>query len=346
MNLTSRVLQIADPLWEEAWVDGLPVVPPTPERVMVMLAGTDRQPDELLGLVPPRMGKATVEKVAINAVMAGCKPEYLPVVLAAVEAVLHADFNLNGVIATTHCCTPLIVVNGPIVSRIDLSGGTNCFGQGFRANATIGRVLRLVLHNIGGAEPGLTDKATFGHPGKYTYCIAENELRSPWPSFAAERGFAAHTNTVTVFAAEAPHSVSDHVSLHGKGIATTFADSMATMGSNNMYAAGETMVVVSPEHVTTLHGDGWSKDDLRAFLFEHARRSVRDLKRGGMFSEEFRRRYWPRWIGPDDDDAMVPVVRRPEDIHVVVAGGDAGKFSMVIPGWGDFGTRAITLPVR
>lgn len=345
-TLQTRRLDIGDPLWEEAWVDGLPVVPPTPERVEAMLGGTTRDPAELVAVLPPRKGRATVEKIAINAVLAGCRPEYLPVLIAAVEAVADPAFNLNSIIATTHCCTPLIVVNGPVARRIGVNAGANCFGQGWRANATIGRALRLVMHNIAGAFPATVDMSTFGHPGKYTYCIAENEAVNPWQPLHADRGMPRGSDAVTVFAAEAPHSANDHVSVHGRGLSVTIADTMATLGNNNMYGAGEIMVVLSPEHVRSLVQTGWGKEDFRAFLFERARRPIADLKLGGMFSEEFRRAYWPKWVNVEDDAERVPIVRRPDDILIVVAGGEVGKFSMVIPGWGDFGTRAITKPIQ
>src|SRR6266852_2951714 len=201
----------------ESWIDkgvtdGLPVVPPTRERVERMLAGSTRAREELIGEVAPNYGRATAEKVAINAVMAGCRPDYLPVVLAAVEAACEPAFNLHGMSTSTHFSAPLIVVNGPIRERIGLNCSFGVFGPGYRANATIGRALRLVMINVGGAKPGETSMSTFGHPGRYTYCIAENEEASPWRPYHASHGCPEGSSAVTLFAGEAPHGISDHAS--------------------------------------------------------------------------------------------------------------------------------------
>jgi len=196
-------------IWFDKGVtDGLPVVPPTRERVERMLAGSGRPRDELLGTMPPNYGRLTVEKAAINAVLAGCRPEYLPVVVAAAESACDPAFNLHGVATSTHFAAPLIVVNGPIRTRIGLNSAFGVFGPGYRANATIGRALRLLMINVGGARPGEISMSTFGHPGRYTYCIAENEEASPWPPFHASRGFPAEVSTVTLFAGEGPHGIS------------------------------------------------------------------------------------------------------------------------------------------
>lgn len=341
LDLHSETVATQDPLWQEGWADGLPVVPPTRHRVEEMLSATSRNAQDVLGLVAPNDGAATVEKVAINAVMAGCLPKCFPVVMAAVEAAADPAFNLNGVQATTHNAAPLIVVSGPVAREIGMNAEGNCFGQGNRANATIGRALRLILLNVGGGYPHTVDKSTFGHPGKYTYCIAENDVENPWEPLHLNRGITASESAVTVLACEAPHSVSDHVSADGRGILTTIADSLATMGSNNMYAMGEAIVVAGPEHASTLREDGWDRRSVQEFVYEKARRSIRELSRGGMFSPEFRRAYWPRWIDETDPDEMVPVVRSPSDILLTIAGG-TGKFSLVIPGWGDFGTKAVS----
>ena len=239
-------------LFDSGWTDGLPVVPPTPRTVQRMLTGTTRQPEELIGRIPPKGGRATVEKIAINAVMAGCKPAYLPVVITAVEALLDDRCNARGVQCSTHISTPLVIVNGPIVQALGINSGHNVFGQGWRANATIGRAVKLVLVNLGGAIPGVTDKATFGHPGKFTYCIAENEPANPWEPLHVERGFAHDESTVTVFGAEAPHNINNHWSATPHGLLQTIADSMATLGSNHLYLGGESIVVLSPEHADVL----------------------------------------------------------------------------------------------
>src|SRR3989441_4855449 len=196
-------------IWFEKGVsDGLPVIPPTRERVERMLAGTRRERDDLLGAMPPNYGRLTVEKAAINAVLAGCRPDYLPVVIAAAECACDPAFNLHGVATSTHFSAPLVLVNGPIRPRIGLNSSFGVFGPGYRANATIGRALRLLMINIGGVRPGEISMSTFGHPGRYTYCIAENEEASPWPPFHASRGFPAEVSTVTLFAGEGPHGIS------------------------------------------------------------------------------------------------------------------------------------------
>lgn len=349
VTLRSRRLEAADDteaielFFARGWTDGLPIVPPTEERVEEMLSTLGRDPGEVVAIMAPRYGKATLEKIAINAVMAGCRPAYFRVVVTAIEAIADEAFNLNGVQATTHVVAPLCIINGPIRQALEINSGTNCFGQGWRANATIGRAVRLCMMNIGGGLPGLTDKATFGQPGKYTYCVAENEETSPWEPLHVERGFRPEQSTITVFAAEAPHNVSDHTSPRAQGILTTLADTMATMGNNNMYKAGEMLVVIGPEHAATIAAEGWSKHDVKSFLFQEARRPVGELTRGGEYYGDVTwEKYWPQGIDRNDPTARIPVVNRPEDLLVIVAGGAAGRFSLVIPGWGAHGIQAVT----
>ncbi len=353
VTLQSRRIEAADHseaielFYARGWTDGLPVVPPTEERVEAMLSAVNRDPGEVVGILAPRYGKATLEKIAINAVMAGCEPAYFAVVVAAIEAITDEAFNLNGVQVTTHVAAPLLIINGPVRRALKINAGPNCFGQGNRANATIGRAVRLCMINIGGGVPGLTDESTFGHPGKYTYCTAENEEISPWEPLHVERGFHPEQSTVTVFAAEAPHNVSDHTSRSARGILTTVADTMATMGNNTMYRRGEMAVVIGPEHATTIAADGWHKQDVKAFLYQEARRPVGELTRAGEYYGDITwQRYWPRWVDRNDPSARIPVVDRPEDLLVMVAGGTAGRFSLVIPGWGAHGTRAVTKVVH
>ena len=325
------------------WTDGLPVVPPTEGRVLRMLAGTRRGPEETVAWIPPRRGRATVERIAINAVMAGCRPEYMPVLMAAVEALADPAFNLNGVQVTTHVTGPLLIVNGPVVRELDINSGPNVFGPGWRANATIGRAVRLILLNIGGAKPGVLDRSTLGHPGKYTYCIAENEAVSPWEPFHVSRGCRTDESAVTVFAAEAPHSVTNHVSPDARGVLTSIADSLATLGSNNMYVMGEAGVVIGPEHAATMKKDGLSRRDVQEFLFQRARRRLADLTFHGAYGKIYNRN-WPAWVDRENPNEMVPAVERPEDFLVLVAGGQAGRFSAVIPGWAHW-SRAVTRPI-
>jgi hypothetical protein len=338
MQTPDDLTDVMELLDAAGWTDGLPVVPPTPRNVQRMLAQTKRPPDELIGRIPPQGGRATVEKIAINAVLAGCKPEYLPVVIAAVEALLDDRCNTRGVQCSTHIASPLVIVNGPIVKALGINAGHNVFGQGWRANATIGRAVKLILVNLGGAIPGVTDKATFGHPGKYTYCIAENEEANPWEPLHVERGFARAESTVTVFGAEAPHNINNHWSHTPRDLLRTIASAMVSLGSNHLYLGGESFVVLGPEHAALLAAAGWTKADVRAFLYEQARQPLAQLKLGGMYGPETRRNLWPRWIDHEDPGEMVPIARRPDDLVILVAGG-AGRHSLYLPGWG---SRSVT----
>jgi len=323
-------------IMEQGWGDGLPVIPPTAERVRCMLAGVRREPDELVAVLPPRLGQTTVERVAVNAIMAGALPEHLPVILAAVEAVADPVFNLQAVQTTTHPCSPLIIVNGPIAGRLGINAAGNALGQGARANAAIGRALRLVLQNIGGARPGREDRATHGHPGKFAYCLAENEAASPWEPLSIERGFSREDSTVTVCASEGPHNVNDHGSTTAEGILATVAGSAASVGSNNIYLGGEPLVVLGPEHAATVAAAGWSKDDFRRALWERARVPI------GRFAPENLERFatiYPEGFKDAPAEALAPIAREWRDIMVIVAGG-AGKHSAVIPTFGM--TRSVT----
>lgn len=312
---------------EWGWTDGLPIVVPTRERVAAMCNGATRYPLEILGSLMPRNAPATVQKVAINAVMAGCVPEHMPVLLAAVEAVQDPEFNLFAVQTTTHPCGVLLIVHGPIASELGMNGGHNCFGQGNRANATLGRALRLILQNIGGSLPGETDKATQGTPAKYTWCFAENEAESPWPSFRESLGFDPSESCVTVVGAEGPHNVNDHGSSAGESILNTMAQTMATVGNNNIYVGGDTYVVFGPEHARTIADSGYSREDVQQYLYDNARVSVDRISDQKL--EEL-----TSWGGYGDQleawGGRIPLVRGVDQIRVLVAGG-AGKHSAWIP---------------
>lgn len=329
--------------YDQGWAaDGLPVVPPTPERVETMLTGTGRDPQELLGMVPPRMAKATVEAVAINAVMAGCRPEYLPVILAAVEAMLDDSFNLNGVQSTTHPCAPLMIVSGPVAQRIGVNGKANVFGSGFRANATIGRAIRLILLNLGGGTPDVGDKSVLGHPGKYSFCIAENDADSPWAPFHTDRGFRPEEEVVTVFACDAPQAILGglfHIGEHLK-----------SPGTNNMQYGGEMLVVLGVQVAQRVAKRGWNKDDVRQYLFEHGRTPLHNLwgKSGTAFTAERgggEAERWPRWLDLEDGNTLIPAARKPEYIHLMVAGNNAADFCAWLPGWGYMGGQAVSRKV-
>lgn len=323
------------------WGDGLPVVPPTDVRVRRMLAYCDRPWNEPIAKVAPRYGEATPLRLAANAVMAGCEPRYFPVFMLAIEAMCEEPFNLYGIQATTHLCAPLVIVNGPVARELDINCGRNAFGPGHRANATIGRAIRLALLNIGGATPGVGDMSTFGAPSKYSYVVAENEAASPWPPLHVERGFPAEASTVTVVGAECPHNVNDHESLTAEGILTTIAGTMGVTGANDVYYAAQPVVVMAPEHARTVADGGYSRSDARRFLQQHAH-----LPLGKFSKENIERRLrvtWKERYANAAMDAPVFLVQNAEDIIIAVIGG-AGKHSAYIPTFG--ATRAVTRALK
>jgi hypothetical protein len=327
--------------FDKGVTDGLPVVPPTRERVERMLGGTRRDRSEVIGEMAPNYGRLTIEKVAINAVMAGCRPDYLPVVIAAAECACDPAFNLHGVATSTHFSAPLIIVNGPIRARIGLNASFGVFGPGFRANATIGRALRLLMINIGGARPGEISMSTFGHPGRYTYCIAEHEEASPWPPYHVEDGLPPQASAVTLFAGEAPHGISDHASRTARSLAGSLAWSMVGLWNSKHFPLySHTLLLVGPEHARTFGDEGWSKDDLKRHVQEVVRRPYRELLPDEDHGEGTNLRFGKT---PPAPESLVPKFRSVEEIHVVVAGGTAGRFSMAVPGW--LGTKNGSRPV-
>jgi hypothetical protein len=319
---------------EQKWSDGLPIIPPTEEAVEDMLTGTGRAPADIIAAVPPLFGEATIEKIAINAVMAGCLPEYLPVIITAIEAVCEKQFNLYAVQATTHPAAVLLIINGPIAKQLDINSKAGVFGPGWRSNATIGRAVRLILMNIGGGVPGRIDMATQGQPSKYTFCIAENEDETPWEPLHVERGFKASTNTVTVAAAENPHNINEHCGISAEEILTTIAGTITTMGNNNVISqSGEPIIVLGPEHAATIAGSGFSKMDVKAYIHKTAR--IPRCK----FHLRARQHYFPSFA----EEALIPVTPEKESIMIVVAGGP-GKHSSFIPTFSD--SRTVTKEVK
>ncbi len=325
-----------DALYRLGITDGLPVVPPTEERVRRMLAGTRRDRDESLGMMGPGYGQATIEKIAVNAVMAGCRPEYMPVLIAACEAMLDEAFNLYGINATTHPVTPMLVINGPAVGALRVNSGYNCMGQGWRANATIGRAIRLILVNIGGGTPGLGDRATHGTPAKFSFCLGENEMASPWEPLHVRRGFEPGVSTVTVHGSEAPHEINNHTSETGQGVLETFRSTVSTLGHNNSYLGqGEVAICVGPEHADTIARDGIGIREIQSFLYANAGNRLSALN--GILRDNYDA--MGRFDRDDHRDPFVPLVSAPEDYLLFVAGG-VGKHSMAMPSFGL--TRAIT----
>ena len=318
--------RVNDYFYERGWTDGLPIVPPTETRIKAMLLGMPgHDADELISIVPPKMGRATMRQIAVNAVMAGCRPAYLPVVVAALQAVSDPQYGLAHRQTTTHAGAPLIIVNGPLVERLKINCGRGLFGPGWRANATIGRALRLILVNIGGAGPDV-DASQTGHPGKYTYCIAEYEKANPWGPLHVERGFKSGQSVVTVVNAEAPHSMTENIQTDPLEIMRTFASSMATLGVNNLYSQGHPVLVLGIEHTQHIASAGWSKKDVKEALFELARQPWGAMKnRGKSKGPRF-----PDSVDRSDDNSMVPIVCEADDLIVIVGGGAGGK-SMFLP---------------
>jgi hypothetical protein len=343
IHLASRRIE-SPPLEDEmetcfaqGWTDGLPVVPPTEVRVVRMLEGTKRSPDELVGIIPPNQAPCTVEKVVINAVMAGCKPEYLPVVLAAVEAACLDEFCLHGLLATTYFSGPVVIVNGPISRAIDMNSGVNALGQGNRANATIGRALQLVVRNVGGGRPGEIDRAALGNPGKYTFCFAEDESGSPWESLSVERGFPEGTSTVTLFAGDGVQAVVDQLSRTPESLARTFALCLRTVAHPKIPMAADAVLVVSPEHGNIFRQAGWTKARLKEELEKLLQISGKELVRGAL------------GIAEGIPEAMLEMTLpkfRPGGLTLVHAGGTAGRFSAIIGGWVASGPRGSQLVTK
>lgn len=316
---------------EKPWSDGLPVVTPTVARVQRMLAATKRDPEELLGHIPPAMGPATVRSVAIHALMAGCKPEYLPLLLGAIPLLLRKELNLNGVQGTMGPVAPLMIVNGPYAKQIGLHGGNGCFGPGFRANASIGRAIRLILFNLGGAMPGGASATVFASPLRYSACLTEHVDASPWETLAVSRGYASTDNVITCAMVEAPHVCHDDVSEEPNRLLIGIADSMHSMGSFNIVMSNSDMVVaMSPEHAGICARAGMTRADVHQKLAGLAGRKLRDLKGGGQ---------WRRGRGAqcgydvDNDEIFVHAIKKPEYLQLIVAGGN-GPQTAVCYGWG------------
>jgi len=317
------------------WSDGLPVVPPTPERVLAMLDGTSRAQDEIVATVPPDLVPCSVEKVAINAVLAGCRPEYLPVVLAALEGACTDAFNAHGVLATTMGVGPVLIVNGPIRRALEMNAGINVFGQGHRANSTIGRALQLVIRNVGGGRPGGVDRATFGNPGKLGFCFAEDEEGSPWGPLSADLGVPDGRSAVTLFAGEGPRTIVDQLSRDPESLCRSFAACLQTVHHPKLVLAFDAILAIGPEHARVFREAGWSKAQLRERLHALLGRPAAELRRGaGGMAEGL-----PL---PEDFTGSLPKFRQ-GGLLIVHCGGGAGLFSCIIGGWasGDLGSRPV-----
>lgn len=337
--LTSRRLDVPDAFAavqayyeERGWTDGLPVVPATEDLVWEMLATSGYDPTHVLGIIQPRNARATLEKIAVNAVMAGCRPEHFPVVVAAVRAILQPEFNVAGCQATTGGAAPVIIVNGPLATQLQINGDAGCFGPGYRANAVIGRALRLVIRNMAGLIPGDMDKATLSTPGRYAFCFAENEARSPWEPRHVELGFAASTSTVTLTAVRLVYPVMESTSATGEALLQTLVEALKTVGIANYYQIGtgaQLTLVICPEHAAEMAAAGFTKSAIRQYIYQQARMPLHRLQGIAHYGS----RNWPAWIDQQNPDTLVPVASCADDIVVVVAGGD-GRHSAWLGGWG------------
>jgi hypothetical protein len=343
-TLHSRHVELAsaedefESMFIRGWTDGLPVIPPTPERVLRMLTGTTRNPQDVVAIAPPNLVQLTVEKIAINAVMAGALPEYLPWIITALEAVCNDEFNMHGVLATTMPVGPVIICNGPGTKAIGMNSGVNVFGQGNRANLTIGRAVQLTIRNVGGGKPGEVDRATHGNPGKLSFCFAEDEAGSPFGTLAEERGIAPQQNAVTVFAGEGPRCVVDQAARTPEQLTNSFAACLRATHHPKSVLSFDAILVVSPDHSRVYAEAGWGRERLLSEL--HARLQIpgAELIRGALDMAE--------GLPPKFADRTVPKFKA-GGILLAHAGGGAGLFSSVIGGWanGAMGSTPVTRPV-
>jgi peroxiredoxin len=325
--------------------DALPVVPPTQQRVEAMLKASSLAPESVIGRIPPCYGEATVEKIAANAVMAGCRPELMRVLIPLVRAVCDERFNAHGVQATTHFAAPLIMINGPVRQELGFWSKQNVFSNVARANSTLGRALQLILLNLGGARPDGIDMSALGNSGKFSFCIAENEEESPWEPLHVEKGFRRDQSALSLFAAEPPRGVSEHTAQDGETVLRAICSALATVWSYRACMRFEAVVVLCPEHVKTLHRDGFSKQQVRQFLFENtgipARYYLRnDHGEGTQLVTQYREI-------TIQGERCYQKFRDPEQIQIFVAGGTAGKFSAVLGSWstGPAGSQMVTYPI-
>ncbi|MBM11309.1 MAG: hypothetical protein CL759_04440 [Chloroflexi bacterium] len=336
-TVSDQYLSIQDLCWEKGWTDGLPVVPPTESSVLDMLSAMPGDHSVPLGRIEPSNSLVTLEKLAVNAVMAGCLPEYFPVVVASMKAALDQDFNLGGHAATTGGAAQVIIVNGTIAGRLGISGDAGCFGPGYRANATIGRALRLAVRNIGDLIPGVMDKATQSTPGRYSFCFAENEEQSPWEPHHVTLGFPEQASVVTLAGVRGVHNT---IFTSGSGIKWEpglevlhgFVSNMKAGGISNYYQTGsgaQLIIVLCPEHAVEVSNAGFTKQDIQEYIFKEARMPISEL----VGNTHYGNHNWPDWVDEDDPDYLLPIVRSQEDIAVLVAGGE-GRHSSWMAGWG------------
>ena len=343
-TLHSRHVELAsaedefESMFTRGWTDGLPVIPPTPERVLRMLTGTTRSPQDIVAIAPPNLVELTIEKIAINAVMAGALPEYLPWIITALEAVCNDEFNMHGVLATTMPVGPVIICNGPGTKAIGMNSGVNVFGQGNRANLTIGRAVQLTIRNVGGGKPGEVDRATHGNPGKLSFCFAEDEAGSPFGTLAQERGIAPQQNAVTVFAGEGPRCVVDQAARTPEQLTNSFAACLRATHHPKSVLSFDAILVVSPDHSRVYAEAGWDREKILSELYARLNIPGTELVKGAHDMAE--------GLPAKFADRIVPKFKA-GGILLAHAGGGAGLFSSIIGGWanGAMGSTPVTRPV-
>lgn len=327
------VYKVSYQFYLKKFTDGLPIIPPTQERVDKFYDFTDLNPEEIVAILPPKQGKATIEKIAINSVMAGSLPVFMPFIQNSVAAMNQEKFNLPGVNATTHPVSICIIANGPLSNEISMNSSVGCLGPGNIANATIGRALRLILMNVGGAVPGIGDHASLGSPSKYSFCFAEAENESPWAPLHVERGFSKNNSTISVMAVDSPHNVNDHRSKTGEDLLDTIINTAAVAGCNNSHVPGEILIIMGPEHAKMVSNLGWSKKEVKEYIHDNLKIPTHLGDRGGRKLDE-------KWI----KDGNVKLTRFPDDVVIVVAGGP-GRHTMICHGFGT-SSESVTLPIN
>jgi len=319
--------------YEQGWTDGLPVVPPSDASILAMLSAAGLAGHEVLGEIAGRNTEVIADKAAVNAVMAGCRPEYMPVVVAAVKSLCAPAFAYHGPASSTGGSAMILIVNGPIARRLAINSGNNAFGQGHRPNATIGRAVRLIMMNTMNTRPGLLDRATLGNPGKYAFCFAEHEEDHPWEPLHVARGLKADDSAVTLIASNSLYQVYNQLAAAPEPLLLCFADALSNMGSPNLKGFNETLIVFAGEHADILRTAGWSREQVQRFLVERTKRCVADYKRAARM---------PGAVTEQDETTWRHVFERPEDILIACAGGRAGSWSACLPGWGNKWTRSVT----